>query len=150
MRLMRGLARAPRALRSLPRWSLAALLVITLAGGVLRFAQAADPSAYQSRDEVAYAQIARALVVNGTYGLYGHDAQDDPVHWPPGAPLMFALAHWIDPQQRGDGRWDVPSAYPFQAAVGTAAIVAIFVLAALVAGPVAGCSPRRRPRSTRR
>jgi hypothetical protein len=124
--------------RGLPRWSLAALLVVTLLGGALRFDAASDPSAYQSRDEVAYAMIARSIIDKGTYGLYGGSgAQQNPIHWPPGAPALFTLAYALDRSTRADGRWDVPSAYPWQAAVGTLAIVATFALVVLVASPAA-------------
>jgi hypothetical protein len=129
---------ASRALRTLPGWSLAALLVITLAGGLLRFDAASEPGAYQSRDEIAYSMIARSIVDKGTYGLYGGSkGQQDPIHWPPGAPALFALAYATDPQGRADGRWDVPSAYAWQAAVGTLTILAAFALVALVASPAA-------------
>ena len=66
---------------------LAVLAALTVVGGVLRFDAAADPSAYQSKDEQSYAMIARALAVTGHYGNPG---MSDPVHWPPGAPLLFA------------------------------------------------------------
>ena len=114
---------------------LAILAVLTVAGGVLRFEAAADPSAYQSKDEQSYAMIARGLSVTGRYGNPG---MTDPVHWPPGAPLLFALAYELRPQQRGGGVWDVPSAYNLQALVGTLTIPAAFLLAFLIAGPWAG------------
>ena len=114
---------------------LAALVALTVVGGVLRVDAASDPSAYQSRDERAYAMIARGLAATGTYGNPG---MSDPVHWPPGAPLMFALAHEIRPAIRGGGIWDVPSAYPLQALVGTLTIPAAFLLAWLIAGSIAG------------
>jgi hypothetical protein len=114
---------------------LAVLAALTVVGGALRFHAASDPSAYQSKDEQAYAMIARGLSVTGTYGNPG---MSDPVHWPPGAPLMFALAYELKPQKRGGGVWDVPSAYPLQALVGTLTIPAAFLLAFLVAGPAAG------------
>ncbi len=114
---------------------LAVLAALTVVGGILRFDAASDPSAYQSRDEQAYAMIARALSVTGNYGNPG---MTDPVHWPPGAPLMFALAYELKPQKRGGGVWDVPSAYPLQALVGTLTIPAVFLLAYLVAGWAAG------------
>ena len=69
---------------------LAVLAALTVVGGVLRFHAASDPSAYQSKDEQSYAMIARGLSVTGNYGNPG---MTDPVHWPPGAPLMFALAY---------------------------------------------------------
>ncbi len=124
--------------RRLPRWSLIALLVITVAGGLLRFDAASRPDPYQSRDETAYAMIARNLVANHTYGALRPDGQADAVHWPPGAPVLFAIAHKLSPQFRGDGRWDVPAAYNWQAGIGTATILAAFVLALLLAGPAAG------------
>jgi hypothetical protein len=114
---------------------LAVLATLTVVGGVLRFEAAADPSRYQSKDEQSYAMIARGLSVTGRYGNPG---MSDPVHWPPGAPLMFALAYELKPQQRGDDVWDVPSAYNLQALVGTLTIPAAFLLAFLVAGPFAG------------
>jgi 4-amino-4-deoxy-L-arabinose transferase-like glycosyltransferase len=114
---------------------LAVLVVLTLAGGALRFAAASDPSAYQSRDEKSYAMIARGLAVTGHYGNPG---MTDPMHWPPGAPLLFAAAYKLHPERRGNGVWDVPSAYPVQALVGTLTIPAAFLLALLVGGPLAG------------
>ena len=114
---------------------LAVLAALTVVGGILRFDAASDPSAYQSRDEQAYAMIARGLSVTGKYGNPG---MSDPVHWPPGAPLMFALAYELKPQKRGGGVWDVPSAYPLQALAGTLTIPAVFLLAYLVAGWAAG------------
>jgi hypothetical protein len=114
---------------------LAVLAALTVVGGILRFDAAADPSAYQSRDEKAYAMLARGLAVTGKYGNPG---MSDPVHWPPGAPLMFALAYKVHPEIRGGGVWDVPSAYPLQALAGTLTIPAAFVLAFLVAGWGAG------------
>jgi hypothetical protein len=40
--------------RRLPRWSIAALVAITVLGGALRFDAAGDPGAYHSRDAIAY------------------------------------------------------------------------------------------------
>jgi hypothetical protein len=114
---------------------LAVLAALTVVGGVLRFDAASHPSAYQSKDEQSYAMIARGLSVTGRYGNPG---MTDPVHWPPGAPLMFALAYELKPQKRGGGVWDVPSAYPLQALVGTMTIPAAFLLAWLIAGWGAG------------
>jgi 4-amino-4-deoxy-L-arabinose transferase-like glycosyltransferase len=50
---------------------------------------------------------------------------------------VFAVAHRLRPRNAG-GRWDVPSAYPVQAAAGTAQIPMCFILATLLAGPGAG------------
>jgi hypothetical protein len=122
-------------LRSVPRAVLVALMCVVVAGGALRGVAAADPGSYQSADEIAYAMIARTLADRLVYGDPG---MDDPVHWPPGAPMLFAGAHAIHPEARGDGVWDVPAAYPVQAAVGTALIGAVFLLALVMAGPLAG------------
>lgn len=117
------------------RLLLVALALVTLVGGALRAQAAAAPSRYQSVDERAYARLARNLV---RHHRYGDATMADPVRWAPGAPLMFAVAHRLRPRYDRDERWDVPAAYPWQAAVGTAAIPATYVLAALVAGPIAG------------
>jgi hypothetical protein len=121
---------------------LAVLAALTVVGGVLRFHAASDPSAYQSKDEQSYAMIARGLSVTGNYGNPG---MTDPVHWPPGAPLMFALAYELKPQKRGGGVWDVPSAYPAQALVRPRSSSRTSSRAA-----APGCSPRLQWRSTRR
>ena len=117
------------------RGVLVVLLVITLAGGLLRAGPAASPSRYQSVDERAYARLARNLARTGTYGA---PEMQDPVRWAPGAPAAFALAHELHPVKTTGKRWDVPSAYVFQWAFATALIPALFVLAALIAGPLAG------------
>lgn len=122
-------------MRSASQRTLALLAVIVVAGGVVRLIAAGDPSAYQSKDEQSYAMIARGLITNHEYGVSG---MDDPVHWVPGAPLMFALAYRLDNERRGDGVWDVPSAYNWQAGVGTLVIPAAFLLAFLIAGSWAG------------
>ena len=46
-------------MRRLPRWSIAALVAITVLGGALRFDAAGDPGRYHSRDAIAYSMIAR-------------------------------------------------------------------------------------------
>ena len=121
------------------------LAAITTAGGFLRADAASDPTVfrpntepadeYMSADETAYGKLARSLA---DHGFYGQSGQEHPVHWPPGAPFVFGLAHTLDPQPRVNGNWDVPGAYPAQVAVGTATILAAFALAFVLAGPAAG------------
>src|SRR4051812_31102067 len=61
---------------------------------------------------------------------------EDPYHWPPGAPALFALAERID---RGPpGSFNPPSVYTAQAIVGSLAILAAFAAAAVLAGAWAG------------
>jgi hypothetical protein len=112
----------------------AVLVILTIIGGSLRAIEAANPSRYQSVDERAYGRLARNLARKNWYGAV---EMADPYHWPPGAPMLFGLAHKIRPAYDPVERWDVPSAYPVQAVVGTALIPAVFVLALLLAGPVA-------------
>jgi len=112
-----------------------ALLVIVVAGGALRFDAASEPSAYQSKDEESYAMIARGLV---SRHIYGNPGMEDPVHWVPGAPVMFAAAYRLDGRVPPNGKWDVPAAYNWQALVGTLTILAAFALGLLLAGPLTG------------
>jgi hypothetical protein len=116
------------------RRTLALLALIGVIGGGLRGEAAQAPSRYQSVDERAYARLARNLARDGHYG---DRAMTDPNRWPPGAPAVFALAHELRPRPT-NGRWDVPSAYPVQAALGTALIGAVFLLAMLLGGTAAG------------
>src|SRR5215210_7340836 len=117
------------------RRALVLLLALTLLGGALRAHAAAHPSRYQSVDERAYARLARNVV---RFGSYGAPEMQDPTRWAPGAPALFALAHRLRPVKTTHRRWDVPAAYPAQAAVGTAVIPAVFLLGAVLAGPGAG------------
>ncbi len=125
---MRGWARTHRT-------ALVGLLIVTVLGGVLRADAASMPSRYQSVDERAYARLARNLA---KYGRYDDKFMKDPVRWPPGAVGMFALAHEIRPVMTTGRRWDVPSAYAAQAAVGTLLIPAVFAFALLLGAGGAG------------
>lgn len=139
MSLRRGERLAARARRGIGfarrHRTVLALALIVLAGAVLRFDAAATPSAHQSSDERSYSKIAHGIAKNGTYGL---PVQKDPVHWMPGAPIMFAIAYRLDGTTSQAGVRDVPAAYNWQAFVGTLTIVAAFFLGLLLAGPVAG------------
>jgi 4-amino-4-deoxy-L-arabinose transferase-like glycosyltransferase len=112
-----------------------ALVVIVVAGASLRFDRANDPRPPTSADERAYLTLARDLARTGNYGGPGTE-MDDPLHWPPGAPALFALAQEWSPGPEGE--LAPRSIYRAQAIVGTLSIVAAFVLAALLAGPFAG------------
>jgi 4-amino-4-deoxy-L-arabinose transferase-like glycosyltransferase len=128
---MRRLADSRRAI-------LLALAVITLAGFALRAHQAANPTrSYQSADERSYGSLAYDLAHRGTYGS-GASGLKSPLHWPPGAPLLFAAALKLDPEPATARTGDVPAAYWAQAIVGTITILAAFALAALIASSLAG------------
>ena len=109
---------------------LIALAVLVVAGGVLRGVEAADPATdYQSADELSYQRLAIDLSENLSYD---GDGLRSPLHWPPGAPAFFAVAHKLDPDP------DIPLAYWFQAGVGTLTILVVFALAFALAGGGAG------------
>jgi 4-amino-4-deoxy-L-arabinose transferase-like glycosyltransferase len=61
---------------------------------------------------------------------------NDPLHWPPGAPALFAAAEKLDHGDPGD--LAPPSVYTAQAIVDTLAILAAFAAAALLGGAWAG------------
>jgi len=104
--------------------------LVVLAGGALRFDAAAHPNPYRSTDERSYAKLALSI----SRGAYGDRATGmrRPLHWPPGAPLMFAVSRVVDRDP------SLPAAYYFQAVVATLLIVVCFAIAAVAAGPVAG------------
>jgi hypothetical protein len=101
-------------------------------GAALRADRAAHHGAFLSTDERAYASLGRAL----SHGHYAAPRMDDPLHWPPGTPLMFAVARKLT--NASDGTLDPAAAYWAQALVGVALIVAVFVLVRLLAGPWPG------------
>ncbi|CAB4919273.1 unannotated protein [freshwater metagenome] len=131
----RALLRAARAFAQ-PRVAIITLCVIVLAGFGLRAAQAADPGRYLSSDERSYARVAVSIADHGSYQPAG---TRDPWHWAPGTPVLFAAAHLIAPGLDGDGSpQELRSAFWAQALVGTALIIAVYLLAAGIAGALAG------------
>lgn len=113
---------------------LALLGLVLVCGGALRAVEAADPSAYQSADERSYGMLARWLA---RHQSYEHPGMQDPAHWVPGAPIMFAITQRVIPNTTKVDD-DLPTAPVAQAVVGTAAIGATFLLGLLLAGPWAG------------
>ena len=82
-------------LRSTPWWALA-LAAVLVAGAGLRVERAVHHGAFLSTDERAYAALGRAL----SHGIYHVRGMDDPLHWPPGTPLLFAAARKVTGAQR--------------------------------------------------
>jgi 4-amino-4-deoxy-L-arabinose transferase-like glycosyltransferase len=124
-----------RAFLSTPRGVLAALALILVVGGALRAQQAIHGSGYQSADERSYAKLAIDLATHHHYG----DASthmSEPLHWPPGAPLLFALAYKIHPSAHGSLK--IQSVLWAQWVVGMALILVVFLLARMLAGDAAG------------
>src|SRR3954469_10453358 len=131
---------ATRALRIV---AVLVLLAAVVAGGAaLRAQRAGDPGPPNSADERAYLVLAHDLATTGSYGGPGSE-MDDPLHWPPAAPAMFAAAEKLDPGPKGE--LAPPSIYTAQAIVGTLTILAAFGAAALLAGPWAGLGPAAAP-----
>jgi 4-amino-4-deoxy-L-arabinose transferase-like glycosyltransferase len=115
-------------LRALPRWAVVLALVL-VAGGALRADRAIHHGRFLSADERAYAVLGIAL----QHGHYTPSSMNDPLHWPPGTPLLFALARTVS--GAGPTTLDPAAIYVAQWLVGMALIVAVFVLVRMLAGP---------------
>jgi hypothetical protein len=114
-------------LRQIPSWALGLALVL-VAGAAWRARQAIDHGAFLSTDERAYS----ALGVAVGHGHYEPAGMDDPLHWPPGTPLLFAVARQLT--GAADRPLDPPVAYVAQLVVGVLLIVVVFALVRLIAG----------------
>jgi hypothetical protein len=118
-------------LRPIPRWTLVLALVLVCAGA-LRADRAIHHGKFLSTDERAYAVLGIAI----SHGHYTPPGMNDPLHWPPGTPLLFAVARKVS--GAADASLDPGAVYVAQWIVGMALVVAVFVLARLIAGPWAG------------
>jgi 4-amino-4-deoxy-L-arabinose transferase-like glycosyltransferase len=133
-RALFALGAAGRRLTASRRAVAIALLLIVVAGGAWRAWHAANHNDTGSTDENAYVEAALTIARTGTYGQ-----RDEFLHWPPGAPVMFAIAEKVAPADHPPGeRPDIPAAYWAQALVLTLMIPIAFGIAALVAGHGAG------------
>lgn len=111
------------------------LLAVTLAGGLLRAEAAGSAHRRLSADERAYLRLARDLRAHGSYGDPG---LGQPRRWAPGTPALFALSGGSGRALEREGGGDGSPASVAQVAVSTLGIPAVFLLAALLAGPLAG------------
>ncbi|MEA2252894.1 MAG: hypothetical protein QOG70_3136 [Solirubrobacteraceae bacterium] len=109
----------------MPSWA-AALALVVLAGGAARVAHAVHHGRFLSTDERAYAKLAAALAAGHGYRA---PKMNDPLHWPPGTPVLFAGGRLVG---------GVEGQYWAQLVVGVALIVVVFALARAIAGPWAG------------
>ena len=114
-------------LRSMPRWALVLALVL-VAGGGLRAERAVHHGAFLSADERAYATLGLAL----SRGHYAAPSMNDPLHWPPGTPALFAVARQLT--GAGGPGLDPMAAYWAQALVGVALIATVFALVRVLGG----------------
>src|SRR4051812_50034758 len=128
---MRGTTLGVTRLRSLPAAAFALALVL-VTGAALRAERALNHGAFLSTDERAYAALGRAL----SHGYYDVRGMNDPLHWPPGTPLLFAVARQLTGVH--DAVLAPAAAYWAQAFVGVALILVVFTLVRLLAGPWPG------------
>ena len=108
--------------------------LIAAAGG-LRLEAAGDRAGHPSADERAYVRLAADLRSTGSYG---GPTTAHPLHWAPGAPVLFALADALTGHAASPGGIDTHAARRAQAVVGALTVGAAFALAALIAGVWAG------------
>jgi hypothetical protein len=95
-------------------------------------------SSYQSSDERSYGKLAIDLAEHGTYGAKSTSNMQQPLHWPPGAPVTFALGHELFGSGESERTFDIPAAYWEQAVLSTGTAAAAWALACLLAGAWAG------------
>ena len=113
---------------AIPRWALVLALVL-VAGGALRAERAIEHGRFLSTDERAYAALGVAIA----HGHYTPRRMDDPLHWPPGTPLLFAVARRLSGAPDAD--IDPAAIYVAQWVVGMALVLAVFLLVRLITGP---------------
>ncbi len=121
--------------RRLPHILLAAVLVLSFG---LNARMAANPrSAYQSADERSYGKLAIDIADRHHYGGSATKMKE-PLHWPPGAPVLFAIGHKLFPGANDAKTYDIRSAYWEQALLTTGTTALAAALAWILVGPVGG------------
>ncbi|HET6551088.1 MAG TPA: hypothetical protein VFG79_21660 [Solirubrobacter sp.] len=109
--------------------------VVLVCSAALHARQAANPTTdYQSADEKSYGHLAIGLAEHLRYG----DGGQGGLHWPPGAPVLFAVAQRIAPGATDAKAVSIGAAYWLQALVSLGTAVAACVLAWALAGRWAG------------
>jgi hypothetical protein len=112
-------------------------LILLVSAGFHAYRAAHPTTSYQAADERAYGRLALNLAEHHRYGAPTASVSDT-LHWPPGAPFLFGLAHEIAPSANSDKTNDIPAAYWAQAIVSMGTTLAAYFLALLLAGPWAG------------
>lgn len=92
---------------------------------------------YQSSDERSYGKLAINLAAQRHYGDRS-TRMTQPLHWPPGAPVLFAIGHRLFPGRDDARSFDIRSADWEQALLTTATTALAALLAWTLAGPWAG------------
>jgi 4-amino-4-deoxy-L-arabinose transferase-like glycosyltransferase len=114
------------------------LVPVLVAGFAFHAYRAEHPTThYQSADERSYGKLAVNLATSGHYGDPASGMRD-PLHWPPGAPVLFAVGQRLFPSASAVRTFDLPAAYWLQALISTGTAACAFGLAWIVAGPWAG------------
>ena len=112
--------------------------VVLLVSFGLNARVAADPrNDYQSADERSYGKLAVDLVDNHHYGGASTKMRE-PLHWPPGAPMLFAAGYKLFGSDEEAETLDIRAAYWEQAVITTGTTALAFALAFLLVGPWAG------------
>ena len=121
--------------RRLPFILLAAVLALSFG---LNARMAANPrTAYQSADERAYGKLAVDIADNRHYG--GRSTKmTEPLHWPPGAPMLFAAGYKLFGTDADSKDFDIGAVYWQQALITTGTTALAAALAWILAGPWAG------------
>jgi 4-amino-4-deoxy-L-arabinose transferase-like glycosyltransferase len=118
--------------RKLPYVLIAVILALSFG---LNARMAAHPrSAYQSADERSYGKLAIDIDQHFQYGGKGTHL-GHPLHWPPGAPALFAIGHALFPGAKDAQTFDIRSAYWEQALLSTGTTALAALLAWTLAGP---------------
>lgn len=115
------------------------LIALVVAGSAgLHAHRALNPtSSYQSADERSYGKLAVTLADARQYGPPSTGMRD-PLHWPPGAPALFAAAHAVAGEEASERSFDIPAAYWAQAIVSLGSLLAALALGWALAGMWAG------------
>jgi 4-amino-4-deoxy-L-arabinose transferase-like glycosyltransferase len=111
-------------------------LALLVSAGFHAYRAEHPTTSYQSADERSYGKLAVNIADDHHYG--GRDMRD-PLHWPPGAPMLFAAAHKVAPDAGSAKSYDVPAAYWAQALVSLGSALLAALLAGLLAGRWAAC-----------
>ena len=121
--------------RRLPFILLAAILVLSFG---LNARMAADPrDDYQSADERSYGKLAVDIADNHHYGSPSTKMRE-PLHWPPGAPLVFAAGYELFGSAQDAQDYDIGAVYWQQAVITTGTTALAAALAWILVGPWAG------------
>ena len=93
---------------------------------------------YQSADERSYGKLAVDIADNHHYGGASTNMHE-PLHWPPGAPVLFAVGYKLfGSDERRARRYDIRSAYWEQALITTGTTALAFALAWIARRAVGG------------